>query len=457
MLRSGKIRRISIRRKKVDALGLILIIEALFAGGYVSITRSYFFLMLAERGFTFQQLAYAGMAAAILMIIAGKLAYSHSDLLQKNFRTKLLALHLSERLLWGAVAAATAVGNIALILLLYAAAQAVSAMVSVMMNTVIFSSFDEAGVRKVTGYRNAMALVSTLTAQGLAFTVLYLIKGFVKYLYLYGIAVFLGLIAWSALTLAPIKDPSRPVKEMSFEERVEATDLFIYLCFLLGSANLLGMVWSPYIVKVLGAPSYLAALINIAGTLAAIAGSIVWSRARYSLFFVGMAVNASCPLLILLLNPFLHPLVAAASSFSYTAANFVGAFLYASISKAEGPARSAARLVTANAVGFLIASTVLGVLGLGPREAIIAVAMLKLGALLTAALTLKEVSPLPDAAVRAYSRIIYYTSAMSYKASVDITTKYLYTAFKLALLVIALVLIFVVYRVAFLLLWGAGA
>lgn len=432
-------------------LGVLLAAEALFAGGYVSITRTLYFLMLADMGLGARVLAASALASALASSLASLALYHKPAPLCRKLRSKLLTFHLLERLLWSSIPAVLRSMGAWGALLLYPAAQLSTVPVSILMNSAIYSSFDEEGVKTVTGWRNALGLLSSLAAQALAASVLRIGSEYEEYAYLYSVAALLGLLSWLMLVPARIGDPVEAFKNPPREVEEKAGGVLMYLVLLFGSSNLLGMVWGPYLIE-RGAPSHLYPLVTMAGIATGALASLLWVRVKYEYYLAGLALSTVTPILVAACSPPYHLLVAAVGSAGFTAASLIGVLLFSRTARLEGVLRSSIRLVAANSLGMLIPAAAMLALGLGHLEALAVSAVMGLGALAIAVLSIEEISPLPLHMVRMYGRLVYETGAHSYKLAIETSTGYVIAVLKLGAAVLILAIVYLVYRATFLLL-----
>ncbi|OYT46416.1 MAG: hypothetical protein B6U85_07535 [Desulfurococcales archaeon ex4484_42] len=430
----------------------LLVIEALFGGAYVSLSRGYFFLMLAESGYDARTLSLIAVVSTLLMVFLCWIIYERPYLVYKNVKRKLVVLSLMERLSWFILPFLLVKYGLWAVTIMYGIAQVLTIPVSMLIFITIYGGYSEEDVRRIVGWRSAASLTSTLTMQVFTVLVFYTLPSFSKYYYIYVISFICGLMSWLQLTLLKIPSNGVPWRKVTtIDVEVKSGDIFIYLTLLLGSSNLLGMVWGPYLVNVLKAPSYLYPLISAIGTLSGAIASLIWMRLKYNYYIVGLSITSLVPIFVLTLSPQYHLLISGIGAASYTAANFIGVLLYSRLSKVEGYAKSSARLVAANSLGLLIPSLIMYLFGLNYSIALVISALMRFTALIVALLTIEEVSPLPDPTIKTYSRIIYTTGVFSYRVTLLTTTEYLVTLAKLAGFMLILIILYVIYRVTYLL------
>lgn len=439
-----------------EKLGALLMVEAAFAGAYVSITRGFFYLMMVERGYSVRDLAVVSLVASLSMVLVSYLLYRRPELLERSVKVKLLTMHILERIFWCILPFIVFRFSYMFILLAYSLAQVITVPVCVLLNTVLLSQLSEDEFKSVTGWRNSLGLISSLSAQLLAVHVLASMRSPVRYYYLYTIALLLGFLSWIPLTIARVRDYVRKVSGYSSEEvEVIAGTTFIYLVLLLGSANMLSILWVPYLVNDLGAPSYLVAIMNAAGTISGSISSVLWIRVVYRYYLCGLVIDSAVPTLVMTLPPIFHPALAGLSAFGFTAGNFIGYFMYSKIAEKSDPIKNSTRLAAANALGLLISLIPVAILNLSARDGLILCSCLKVLALVIALLSIKEVSPLPDPRIRTYSKVIFETGMFSYRLTLEFTTHYVLYTLKIVAVVLIMLFMYFIYRTVTILISGA--
>ena len=60
----------------------------------------------------------------------------------------------------------------------------------------------------------------------------------------------------------------------------------------------MGIVWAPYVMNYLGGPDFLAASLNLAGTLSSIIASLFWRKKAFKTLRIGLALNTLGPAII---------------------------------------------------------------------------------------------------------------------------------------------------------------
>lgn len=133
------------------------------------------------------------------------------------------------------------------------------------------------------------------------------------------------------LNLSHLEGASFPKVTEQPEKIFSASSFFVIL---LASGNLLGIVWTPYVMNRLNGPDFLAASMNFVGTLSSIIASLIWRKRAFKTLRLGLALNTLGPILIWATPwPAFHVLINAYTSFTYTGANFLGTFLFAKYNK----------------------------------------------------------------------------------------------------------------------------
>jgi hypothetical protein len=157
---------------------------------------------------------------------------------------------------------------------------------------------------------------------------------------------------------------------------------------------------------------------------------------------------------LILATPWPEPQVAinAFTAFTFTGANFIGVFLFAKYTKWFGAAKSSILLVILGNVAQIVAAP-LGILSMGDYTvALLLIFGIKVAATAMAFLTIPEVAVVPEDVADTYSQVIYTNSVLGYKIGVAVSKKTVITVFRLLALSVALALLFVIYRILWLLL-----
>jgi len=435
------------------SLYFALVVEALISGFYVMVTRSLSPILMAFVGMEIQEILAINILASFAAVMTALVLYYHREFLLRDVKIKLLAFHGSARLAWGILP--LCILHPIAFYVDFILAVALSIPTTAMITELILSCFDEEEAKKLIARRTALAAFSGFVGQGAIVAVLAGFVGLSKYVMLYVSAMAVGLIATAMIALS--KMPSSieaKVKVLSEEAEAEITDVFIFLTLFLSSNAILGIAWSPYLMNVLGAPDYLAALVCFSQLATSIAASLFWAEAPYRRYKYALAAAAAIPVAIMFTtNPWLHIGIAAAFAFTYTGANLLAATIYAGTIKGAEPSKAAILLSTTQALAQVLGLGIaLAIYGLGPGYMFAAATLLLAFAAVLAMLTVPEFAVVPEHYVKLYARMLYRTSTAGYGFMIMTTKRTVILTLKLLAASFILLFVYIVYRMLYYLL-----
>jgi len=322
-----------------------------------------------------------------------------------------------------------------------------SFIVSTFMGFVIYGSLSEEDIRDILAKRSVSGGLSNIAGFALGTFLLATLPAQRKFGVIYPLGAVVGLLSTASvlmLDLSHLEGAPLP-KAVREPERVFSTSLFFVVLLL--SGNLLSMIWTPYLMNELGGSDSLAASINLIGTISSILASLVWRRSSFKTLRVGHGLNALSPLLVWMTPlPILHVPISAYVSFTYTAANFLGSFLFAEYTAWFGAVRSGILLAVIGNVAQLLAATI----GMVARESYLVAFPATLGAgaasVLLALLTIPEVSIVPEDVARSYSHTLYRSSILGYRVAVEVSRETILTTFRIMALTIVFATLYLIYR-----------
>lgn len=432
------------KRSELLKFKWILVLELAFAGAYLAITRGLFVIFLVSMGFGIEGISVVMLFSAFLAIVIGVLLYEKSSFITSRVKLKLVLFHGMERAMWFLI---PLVNNPLFILTVYSLYMIFSFLVSTFMNFAIYGSLEENDVKDVLAKRSASGGASNILGFALGVFLLAFLQTEEKFIYIFFLGATIGLLSTfliAFLDLSHLEGAPLP-KAVEEPERVFSTSLF-FVIFLIGG-NLLGMVWTPYLMNSLNSPDYLAASINLIGTVSSIIASMVWNKKSLKTLRTSHVLNALNPLLIWLVPvPTLHLFISAFNSFTYTGANFLGNFLFAKYKKWFGAVRSSILLAVLGNLALVLAAPV----GIVVKECYVAAfsmifIVLVVSVLLTL-FTIPEVAIIHEDVARTYSFILYRNSMIGYKVTVEISKETAFTTLRLFALTLVLATLYVIYR-----------
>ncbi|RLE60124.1 MAG: hypothetical protein DRJ35_04140 [Thermoprotei archaeon] len=427
--------------KDAKSLKFILIAEAFLAYIYVSLTNGIFLAFLSYKGYNIQDISIIALASSLPTVTIGFLAYKRVSLIAKAEKKHLLLVHASERLIWLLVPFLSSLESL---LLVYTVKNFFSALISLILNNIIFSSFNEEGVKEVTSKRNAFASAASII--GFLLATFFLTLGDLGFLYSFISGTFIGLVSTGLLGWAKISRVRTVKPRKSGEERIFVTSLYQILYS--ASVALQGVFWVNYLILDLGSPAYWPALIGVVATFTSVFSSLYWGRKPLEFYKVAIFFDSLTPIAIFLVKHYVFHLgIAAYGSTFGTGAGFLGSFLYARYLGIIGPTRASSLLILLGGLGQLIAS-VLGIAVSSHLILVAIIAVLRLAALLIAFLTIPEVSIVPAGLARTYAVTLYMTSLQGYRMTLEFSYETVMTTIRILILTLSLLALYTIYRVA---------
>ncbi|MCD6488916.1 MAG: hypothetical protein J7K21_06825 [Desulfurococcales archaeon] len=442
------------KRQVSPTLQLAFVLEALFAGFYVVVTRSLTPIFLVASGYTLSDILAINVVAGLLSIIVAMILYKTVSFTSIKYR--LLLAHVVERILWYLIP--SGIGSKALMALIYSLAVASTIPTSVFINLTFFTHLDPKQYRILVGRRAAVASTTSVIGQLVMVSVLAVGTGISKYLLLYTVAFISGILASIVVALAPIKTRlSLPSIKREEEAEIKAGNIYLLLIIILAATNLLSIAWVPRVMRDLGAPDYLAAAIGFVQTITSIVASLFWIRRDLHHHRYAIALLSFIPLLIMFTpNPLLHLGIAVIYSFALVGTNLYASITYSTIVKTLGAPKSSIMLSTAGATATIIGSGLGYMLSFSPFLVFTLASILSIIGLIIALTTIPELAIIPSRYTRLYSRILYQSSITSYNFIVFTVSETARTTLKLVVLVLALIILFIIYRTLYYLIQLTG-
>ncbi len=425
----------------------LFVLESMFAGFYIAITRGLTPIFLVSIGYGLRDILFFNIIGGILSIIIVNLIYKIGP--NTNIKRVLLLSHILERILWSSIVLGLYEKELAT--LFYIIALASIAPTSVFMSISLFMAFEDEKYRKVLSLRSAVGSATSILGQAIMTITLYTIRTYQKYAILYFLAFIIG-VAGSVVTFhIPLREKRSlyKLKNTEVDAESKATNVFLALSFLLASINLLAISWVPRLMIDLNAPDYIAASIGFVQVFASIIASVFWANKRIESYRYALVLLSIIPLLVYITPmPLLHIIIAMINGFALVGANFFAGIMYSGLMKHLGIFKSATLLTATsifasligNGVGYIVAS-------ISTTLVFIVASMYGVLGLTIALLAVTEVSPLPKGMVRVYSRILYNSSMNSYLFIVFTISETAKTTLKIVALSLSFIILFLIYRI----------
>lgn len=425
-------------------LKVSLTAEIAFAGIYLAMTRSLFVIYLVSAGFDVSYISLIVLISTFISTSVSVLLYKFPEFVVKRVKLKFLLFHATERLLWIPIGFTS---DPIIVTICYAGLSTASVFIGVFMNTLIYGSFDEQGVRDITSKRTAAFNIMSVLGFVATMVLIAILPGDLKFPILFSIGGGIGIL--STVSLIPVNmvhlEGMALPRGIEKPEQVFSTSSFTLA--LLVSSGLLGLVWAPYLIDGLGAPDFMAVGINLAGTVAGIGSSLVWAKRSLKTFRAALALSTITPIIVILTPiPVAHLGISAFWGFAYTGASFLGSFLFARYTLWFGAVRSSIIMTILANLSQLLA-TPFGMI-LGGNYFLLFISLIAILALsnVLAFLTIPEVAIIPEESARTYSQLLYSNSLTGYTVAVETTKETVLLTLRLLALSIALLTLYIAYR-----------
>jgi hypothetical protein len=427
----------------------ILILEAMFAGAYISLTKGLFVIFLVSLGYNVETISFVVLVSAVVSVLFGVLLYKRPFFITSKVKLKLASFHALERATWLIIPLTR---DSLLISAFYSMYMIFSSFISTFLAFAIYGSLTEDDIRDVTAKRSALGGISSILGFALGVFLLAFLSGEEKFIYVFSLGAILGFISTFLilfLNLSHLEGASFPRVTEQPEKIFSASSFFVVL---LTSSNLLGIFWTPYIMNHLDGPDFLAASMNLIGTVSSIIASLAWRKRTLKTLRLGLALNSLGPLLIWATPwPTLHVPLSAYTSFTYTGANFLGIVLFANYKRWFGAVKSSVLLVILGNVAQLFAAP----LGIVTKEsyliAFLLVFSVKIASTLLAVMTIPEIAVVPEDVARTYSRVLFTNSVMGYRMGLEISRETILTTFRLLAFSVVALTLYLIYRILWIL------
>ena len=434
-------------RPRSLSLKLLLVLEISFAGIYLALTRNLFVIYLTSIGFDVSQISTMLVAATVAPSIVSVALYKHPEFIVKRVKPKFILFHASERIFWIPM---IFFKDLVAIGFFYMIISISSTILGCFMNLLIYSSFDENGVRDVTAKRTAAYNVMSIIGSIGAVILLAALATEAKFSIIFTLGSMVGLLSTVMLVFMDMRhlEGAKIPKAVERPEQMFSISSF-FLAFLI-SGNLLGIFWAPYLMRSLNAPDYVAAAMNFAATISSIVGSMVWAKKSLGTFRIALGMSMLTPILAFLIpTPTAHIGISAFNGFVGTGAGFLGNFLFARYLKQFGAARSSIMMTLLSNLAQLLATPFGIFFGQQYMILFISVIVLVMASMVLAFLTIPEVAVVPEHSARTYSYLLYTSSLMGYSIAVETTKETILMSLRLLALIAAFILLYITYKFVF--------
>jgi hypothetical protein len=170
----------------------ILILEAAFAGAYISLTRGLFVIYLTSIGYGVEGISFIVLVSAAASLLIGIFLYKQPSFIVRRVKLKLISFHALERIMWLLIPLTT---SSLLISVLYSAYMIFSSFISTFIAFTIYGSLTEYSIRDVTAKRSAANGISSILGFALGIFLLAFLPSEDKFTYIFPLGSFLGLMS----------------------------------------------------------------------------------------------------------------------------------------------------------------------------------------------------------------------------------------------------------------------
>jgi hypothetical protein len=418
-----------------------------FSGIYLALTRNLLVIYLTSIGFDVSRISFVTLIATAIASLISVILWRFPGFLTRGVKLKLLLFHALERVFWIPMAFVRDMLSIAV---LYAVISASTTFITALMNLLTYFSFDETGIRDVTAKRTIAGNLMNITGSAAAITMLATLPGDLKFAIIFVTGSLVGLLATLTLSIADMRNLEGVEVPRRVGRPEQMFTISSFLLAMLTSSNLLGIVWTPYLMGVLDAPDYLAAAMNFVSTIFGIMGSFFWVGRSLRSFRLAIGSLTLVPIAAFIMPiPTAHLGISAFGTFMFTGASFLGNFLFARYLREFGVVRSSIMLSTLTNLSQLLATPFGMLFSQNYLLLFASVISIRLLSMALAFLTVPEVAAVPEEVARTYSQLIYTSSLMGYSYILETSKEVMALTVRFLALAAALALLYILYKLVF--------
>jgi len=428
-------------------LKLYLLSEVAFYGLYVVMTRNIFILYLTSVGMDVFKISTIILLSTLISTAASLIIYKYPRIIVIKLNEKHLFFHALEKLVFILIPYAQ---DLLAITLCYGLANISSIFASVYVNLIIYSSFGEGDIRDITAKRNIVLNITNVLSYLITIFLMYSLPPSIKFQVLFTLGGLLGVLSTVSILTIRIKniETMKMFEQISKPEQMFSSSLFFIT--LLTSANLLVLVWTPFLINVLNSPDYIVVAVNFVGSIASTISSVFWAKTSFKKLRYSLGLASLTPILSMLTPyPLLHIGISAYGGFTFTGANFLGNFLFAKYKTWLGVLRVSILLTVIANISQLLA-TPFGLIFQNDYTVLfIASTIIRLLSVVIAYFTISEVAILPEEYARTYSQLLYSNSIIGYLVIVDTVKESVILGLKITAVATVLLILYILYKFLF--------
>jgi len=435
------------RWDSASLLKIYLIGESVFYGLYIVMTRNIFILYLVSIGLDIPEISIIILLSTLASTMVSIIIYKHTKVFLIKIREKSLFFHALEKLIFIPMAY---LSDAAAITLFYSIANISSIFSSIYVNLIIYNSFEEADIKDITAKRTIALNVVNVLGYIFTMVLMYILPASMKFQVIFILGGLLGVFSTISILAVKIEnvDTIKMFSQISKPEQLFSTSSFFIT--LLTSANLLGLVWTPFLVNILGSPDYIVVAVNFAGSIASIISSTLWAKTSFKKLRYSLGLASATPILAMITpSSLLHIGISAYGGFTFTGANFLGNFLFARYKSWLGVLRVSILLTVIANVSQLLATPFGLIFQNNYSILFISSTIIRLLSVAIAYFTITEVAVVPEEYARTYSQLLYTNSISGYMIIVDTIRESIILSLKLLAIATAILILYILYRFLF--------
>ena len=434
------------------SLEVSLVGEASASGFYIAITRGLAPILLVISGFNIRDILLLSLVSYISTYIFIKIIKFFENYVLTRLKKVLMLTHPSERIAWGLLPF-IAFWDRSLVYPIYVSAITLGVINGLLINTIVYNVADEKAISKLITRRTAASATTNIVGQIVSVSVLAFFVGNYKYETLYVMAFSVGLIATFLITSTEFSMPTlrarrnKNIPSLS-AEKVEAETIGLYLIALTAFMAILAPSWAPFIIKVKGAPEYLAASLGLFQMLGSVFSSLYWSRRSFSSFKKVLIPLIVIPLAIPFIPTDFEPILAFGYAFLGTGASLLASYILARLSSQLTPLDASAKISESTSLAQILG---LGIAMIGSFLGYQTIFIISSGfaslATIIALVLIPEVSLVPRERALIYSRKLYMASSATIGFVEAMSRRAAVLTIKILSLILALFLVAFVFKV----------
>ncbi|MCS7125316.1 MAG: hypothetical protein NZ929_00155 [Aigarchaeota archaeon] len=430
-----------------NLLKTYLVGEIAFYSIYLIMTRNIFVLYLVSIELDMFMISTIVFLSTLISTIISIVVHKHPRILISNINEKFILTHALEKILFIPIGFTS---NPIAITILYGAVNITSIFSTIYTNLAIYGLFEEADIKDVIAKRTITANITNILGYILTMFLIYSLPSNVKFQTIYTLGGLIGVLSTISILPINLKNvmKAKILEQVSSPERLFTTSY--YFITLLTSSNLLGLVWTPFLIRALKSPDYIVIAVNFAGSIAGIFSSIFWAKTSLKKLRISLGLASLTPILCIITHyPILHIGISAYGGFTFVGANFLGSFLFARYKNWLGVLRVSTLMSLITNLSQLLA-TPFGLLFQEDYTLLfLASAVVRLLSITVAYLTIVEVAIVSEEDARTYSQILYRNSLWGYILVTDVVKESIMITLKVLAIITIFLLLFIVYRFLF--------